>query len=55
VRLYIDGNLILDRWRDQAATMYTVRQTLGAGTHLITMEYYEHTGWPTAYLSWQLQ
>jgi uncharacterized protein YkwD/chitodextrinase len=53
MRLYIDGNLVLDRWRDQAATMYTVSQSLSAGTHLITVEYYEHTGWPTAHLTWQ--
>jgi hypothetical protein len=53
MRLYIDGNLLLDRWRDQAATMYTVSQSLSAGTHLVTVEYYEHTGWPTAHLTWQ--
>ncbi|MBS1859721.1 MAG: hypothetical protein JST11_30395 [Acidobacteria bacterium] len=53
IRLYIDGNLVLDRWRDQAATTYLIRQALSAGTHLLTMEYYERTGWPTAHLTWQ--
>jgi hypothetical protein len=53
MRIYIDGNPILDRWRDQAATTYVVRQTVSAGTHLITVEYYERTGWPTAHLTWQ--
>ncbi|MCU1232338.1 MAG: Allergen V5/Tpx family protein [Candidatus Solibacter sp.] len=53
MRLYIDGNLVLDRWRDEAATMYTSVQTLSAGSHLITVEYYEHTGWPTAHLTWR--
>ncbi|HXS96498.1 MAG TPA: PA14 domain-containing protein [Candidatus Limnocylindrales bacterium] len=55
MRLYVDGNLVLDRWRDQAATMYTTVQTLGAGSHLITVEYYEQTGWPTAHVTWQKQ
>lgn len=53
IRLYIDGNLLMDRWRDEAATMYTAVQSLSAGTHLITVEYYEHTGWPTVHLTWQ--
>jgi uncharacterized protein YkwD len=52
VRLYVDGNLVLDRWRDQAATTYASLQTLSAGTHLITVEYYERTGWPAAHLTW---
>ncbi len=55
IRVYIDGNLVLDRWRDEASTMYTIVQTLNAGSHLITVEYYEETGWPTAHLSWQQQ
>ncbi len=53
MRVYVDGNLIFDRWRDQAATMYTVRQALSAGPHLVRVEYYEHTGWPTAHVTWQ--
>src|SRR6185312_14417233 len=52
MRAYIDGNLFFDRWRDQAPTMYTSRQTLTAGIHLITVEYYQHTGSPQAELSW---
>jgi uncharacterized protein YkwD/chitodextrinase len=53
VRLYIDGNLVLDRWRDQAGTTYTNLLSLASGQHLLTLEYYEHTGWPTAHLTWQ--
>jgi uncharacterized protein YkwD/chitodextrinase len=52
IRVYVDGNLILDRWRDQAATMYSVQQALAQGTHLITVEYYEKTGWPMVYVAW---
>ena len=53
MRVYIDGNLVLDEWFNQAATSYTVQQTLSAGTHLITVEYYEKTGWSAAHLTWQ--
>ncbi len=54
VRLYVDGTLMLDRWRDQPVYTYVVRQALSQGAHLITLEYYEGgSGMATAYLSWQ--
>jgi chitodextrinase len=53
MRLYIDGNPVLDRWRDQSPYMYQIQLTLSAGTHLITVEYYDHTRSSTAHLSWQ--
>jgi hypothetical protein len=53
MRIYIDGNLILDRWRDQPVYMYKVRPTLTQGTHLVTVEYYARSGSATARLSWQ--
>ena len=53
MRVYIDGVAVLDRWRDQAPTIYTFALALTAGTHLITVQYYEHTGAPTAHLSWK--
>jgi hypothetical protein len=53
--MYVDGNIMLDRWRYQAARIDTSRQTLSVGSHLITVEYDEHTGWPTAHLTWPQQ
>ena len=53
IRLYVDGNLVIDRWRDQPPSMYTGSQTLSQGNHLIVVEYYEHTGGATAQVSWQ--
>ena len=53
MRIYIDGDLILDRWRDQPAYMYRIRRNLGSGRHLVTVEYYEQTGLGTAHLTWQ--
>jgi hypothetical protein len=44
VRLYIDGQLALDRWVNQGPTTYAVTRQLAAGTHQVVMEYYEATG-----------
>lgn len=52
MRLYIDGALILDHWNDQAATQYTVSQTLSQGSHVIMVQYYEESGLSTAHVSW---
>ena len=53
LRLYIDGELILDRWRDQPGYMYNLRRTLAQGQHLVTVEYYERTGLPLISIAWQ--
>ena len=53
MRLYIDGNLILNAWRDQAPNYYSRAQTISQGSHLIVVEYYEHLGGATAQVSWQ--
>jgi PA14 domain len=54
VRLYLDGKLIIDKWKDQAATTYNSIKWITAGVHAIKMEYYEHSGLATAKLNWQL-
>ena len=53
LRIYIDGQLILDRWRDQPGYMYNIRRTITQGSHLVTVEYYERTGLPIVSVSWQ--
>jgi hypothetical protein len=53
VRVYMDGVNILDAWKDQPATTYHVNQTLSSGSHLVTVELYEHTGGSTVQVSWQ--
>ncbi len=53
VRLFLDGQLIIDQWRDQPATVYTVERDLSAGTHSLRMEYYEASGGAIARLSWK--
>src|SRR5262249_28823904 len=41
VRLYIDGQLKINEWRNQAATTYNVDVPLQAGNHEIRLEYYQ--------------
>ena len=53
MRIYIDGNNVLDRWRDQPPYMYFIRQTLSPGNHLVVVEYYERTNSAIASLTWQ--
>lgn len=52
VRLYIDDQLKLDKWMDQAPTSYTVPVYL-SGSHTLRMEYYENMIGAVAQLSWQ--
>lgn len=52
VRLWVNGHLLIEAWRDQAATTYTEEIYLSGGTIPIKMEYYENGGRATAQLSW---
>jgi SpoIID/LytB domain protein len=54
IRLWIDGKLLIDKWKDQGPTIYTAKTTLpGSGKHTIKMEYYERGGGAVAKLSWR--
>jgi glucose/arabinose dehydrogenase len=50
-RLYVDGNLIIDKWVNQSAPIYTADVNLTAGNHDIKFEYYENTHSATAKMS----
>ncbi|MEW5956895.1 MAG: PA14 domain-containing protein [Chloroflexota bacterium] len=52
VRLWVDDQLLIDQWRDQAATPYTAQTYLGPGHHLIRLEYYENLGEAVIRISW---
>ncbi|MGQ9586436.1 MAG: PA14 domain-containing protein [Anaerolineae bacterium] len=52
VRLYVDGRLIVDQWRDMAPTAFTADVHLTGGFHTVRMEYYEAGGGAVARLSW---
>jgi hypothetical protein len=52
MRVYVDGRLIIDQWRNQPAQTYVADVSLTAGHHLVMVEYYEMTGAAVAKLSW---
>ena len=51
VRVWVDGNRIINRWVDQGPTTYTATRTLDAGVYPVVMEYYERGGGAVAQLS----
>jgi len=53
VRLWVDGELILDQWSIQAAKTFTVDKYLTGGVHEVRLEYFENTGLARIELSWR--
>ena len=33
IRVYLDGTLVIDQWKDQSATTYTTSRQVTAGNH----------------------
>ena len=53
VRLWVDGQLVVDAWVDQAPTEWNGSIALRSGQkYPVTMEYYENSGGAVAQLSW---
>jgi prepilin-type N-terminal cleavage/methylation domain-containing protein len=44
IRVYVDGELVIDSWVDRYATLDDVEIELRGGRHEIVVEYYEHGG-----------
>jgi hypothetical protein len=44
VRVWLDGELIIDQWRDAANIAHAAERTLTAATHTLRVEYYENGG-----------
>lgn len=53
IRLWVDGNRIIDRWIDQGFTEYTAEVNLSAGNHALQVEYYENGGAAAVKLWWE--
>jgi glucose/arabinose dehydrogenase len=53
VRLYVDGEKVLDRWNSQSRAAYTVNRQLNAGAHELVLEYFEATVDAVAKLSYE--
>ena len=52
IRLWIDDELLIDRWIDQPTTTYTATRTIQAGSHEVRVEYYENMGDAVARVAW---
>jgi hypothetical protein len=52
MRVWVDNNLVLDKWIDQPTTTYNFSLPMTAGNHNITVKYYENTGNAVAKVSW---
>lgn len=51
-RLWVNGHLLIDAWRDQAATTYQGDIYLPGGPIAIELQYYENAGQAVAQLTW---
>jgi hypothetical protein len=53
IRVYLDGNPIINEWHDSGGTaVYIVDLSLG-GTHSLQVEYYEHVGAASVNMTWE--
>jgi hypothetical protein len=52
VRVWVDGDLVIDGWRDQSATTYRAEREL-SGQHAVVVEYYENGGQAVAQFRWE--
>jgi hypothetical protein len=55
IRVWVDGTLIIDEWTIHAAQTHTAEINLGAGHHLVKVEYFEESGLAVVRLRWQLK
>lgn len=53
VRVWVDGDLIIDQWRDTSAVTYTAERHLSGGNHSIRVEYYENNQNATIRFWWE--
>lgn len=52
-RLYVNDALVIDHWGVHSQEEKHAVTKLPAGTHKLTVDYYENTGWAAAHLEWQ--
>jgi hypothetical protein len=55
IRVWLDGNLIIDQWHDQGYTEYRVTRSVSAGDHDVKVEYYENGGAARVFFKWEQQ
>jgi glucose/arabinose dehydrogenase len=55
VRVWVDGQLAVDGWRDGATTTFPGTMTVTSGDHTVVVEYYENVDSAEVHLSIELQ
>jgi hypothetical protein len=53
IKVWLDGDLIIDAWQDQAPTEYQTTRSVSSGEHDIRVEYYEYGGGAVAQFQWE--
>ena len=53
LRLYVDGILLINEWRDGSHRAMSATTWLAAGQHDLRVEYYEHVGAALVKVSWE--
>jgi hypothetical protein len=54
IRVWVDGQLLIDAWKVQPPTTYAETIYLGPGHHLVVVEYFEQYEGAVAKVSWQM-
>ncbi|MCA9872906.1 MAG: SH3 domain-containing protein [Anaerolineales bacterium] len=53
VRLWVNNQLVIDQWHDQAATSYSADVSVPGGNVPVKMEYYDNRDYAAAQLNWE--
>jgi hypothetical protein len=53
LRVFVDGDQILNMWYDHGVKTISTERSLAAGHHLVVVEFYENLGAAVARFSWQ--
>jgi hypothetical protein len=53
VRVWLNGELIIDQWRDADGLTYSADRSLAAGAHALRVEYYENRGAAQVQVWWE--
>lgn len=52
IKVFLDGNVLIDGWKDQPLTTYLVKRAMTAGEHQVFVQYYENAGEAAARFWW---
>jgi len=53
IRIWVGDDLVVDEWHERQAVWAQVDRYVPEGVHLVTVEYYEHTGAAVVQVGWE--